>query len=88
MGANDMTEVKWDPPGPGPWQQDSAHNPVCQSLVIQELYPEGFNKGFTETFAAFGVLLDRLAMGVVNGFTYHQPQPFDLPGPDGPRGYL
>jgi pyruvate,water dikinase len=53
--------------------------------VIQELYPPGFNKGFTETFAAFGVLLDRLAMGVVNGFTYHQPQPFDLPGPDGPK---
>jgi pyruvate,water dikinase len=24
-------------------------------------------------------------MGTVNGFTYHQPQPFDLPGPDGPR---
>ena len=23
-------------------------------------------------------------MGVVNGFTYHQPQPFDMPGPDGP----
>lgn len=80
-----MTATTWEPPGPGPWQQDSAHNPVCQSLVLQALYPDGFNKGFTETFAAFGMLLDRLAMGVVNGFTYHQPQPFDLPGPDGPK---
>ena len=77
--------VEWNAPGPGPWQQDSAHNPVAQTLLMQHVYPEGFNRGFTETFAVYGVLLDRLAMGVVNGFTYHQPQPFDLPGPDGPK---
>ena len=29
-------------------------------------------------------MLDTLAWGVVNGFVYHQPQPFDMPGPDGP----
>jgi rifampicin phosphotransferase len=74
----------WEPPGPGPWTQDSAHAPVASTLVMQEIYPEGFNRGFTETFARYGLLLDRLAMGVVNGFTYHQPQPFDMPGPDGP----
>lgn len=77
--------LSWEPPGPGPWQQDSAHNPVAQSLLMQQVYPPGFNRGFEETFAVYGVLLDRLAMGTVNGFTYHQPQPFDLPGPDGPK---
>ena len=77
-----MTE--WNPPGPGPWQQDSAHTPVSQTAIMQEVYPAGFNRGFTETFARYGLLLDRLAMRVVNGFTYHQPQPFDMPGPDGP----
>jgi phosphohistidine swiveling domain-containing protein len=75
----------WNAPGPGPWQQDSAHNPVSQTLIMQEIYAPGFNRGFTETFARYGLLLDRLAMGVVNGFTYHQPQPFDMPGPDGPK---
>jgi phosphohistidine swiveling domain-containing protein len=80
-----MQELTWEPPSPGPWTQDSAHNPIAQTLIMQELYPAGFDKGFTETFAEFGLLLDRLAMGVVNGFTYHQPQPFDMPGPDGPR---
>ena len=80
-----MDTITWDPPGPGPWQQDSAHNPVSQTALMQEIYPEGFNKGFTEAFAGYGLLLDRLAMGVVNGFTYHQPQPFDMPGPDGPK---
>ena len=58
---------------------------VSQTAIMQEVYPAGFNRGFTETFSRYGVLLDRLAMGVVNGFTYHQPQPFDMPGPDGPK---
>ena len=80
-----MDTLTWEPPGPGPWQQDSAHNPVSQTALMQEIYPAGFNKGFTEAFAGYGLLLDRLAMGVVNGFTYHQPQPFDMPGPDGPK---
>ena len=78
-------DLAWDAPGPGPWQQDSAHNPVSQSRLMQQIYPAGFNRGFEETFADYGLLLDRLAMGVVNGFTYHQPQPFDMPGPDGPK---
>ncbi len=81
MGSN----MGWNAPSPGPWQQDSAHNPVAQSAIMQVVYPDGFNRGFTETFAVYGVLLDRLAMCSVNGFTYHQPQPFDLPGPDGPK---
>jgi phosphohistidine swiveling domain-containing protein len=75
----------WTPPAPGPWQQDSAHTPKSQTLILRELYPDGFNRGFTETFARYGLLLDRLAMAEVNGFTYHQPQPFDMPGPDGPK---
>ena len=79
------TTLAWDPPGPGPWQQDSAHNPVAQTALLQQAYPEGFNRGFEEAFGGYGVLLDRLAMASINGFTYHQPQPFDLPGPDGPK---
>ena len=78
-------EVSWNAPAPGPWMQDSAHNPVSQSVVMQDIYPDGFNRGFEEAFAKYGLLLDRLAMGVVNGFTYHQPQPLDMPGPDGPK---
>lgn len=79
------SKLTWDPPNPGPWQQDSAHNPVAQTELLQHAYPAGFNRGFEEAFSSYGVLLDRLAMASINGFTYHQPQPFDLPGPDGPR---
>ncbi|WP_040491870.1 PEP-utilizing enzyme [Ilumatobacter nonamiensis] len=74
----------WETPNPGPWQQDSAHSPCVTTAALNELYPDGFNRGFSETFARYGVLLDRLAMASINGFTYHQPQPFDMPGPDGP----
>ena len=26
--------LDWTPPGPGPWQQDSAHNPVAQTATV------------------------------------------------------
>ena len=77
-------DESWTPPGPGPWMQDRAHNPAPNSTIAQELYPAGFTRGFEEACSQYGALLDRLAMGTVNGFTYHQPQPFDMPGPDGP----
>jgi len=77
-------EATFEPPGPGPWQQDSAHLPRGFSPLIAELYPRNAQKGFTETFARWGLLLDTLAWGIVNGYAYHQPQPFDMPGPDGP----
>ncbi len=80
----DLATIEWEPPGPGPWQQDSAHTPVSQTVVMQQIFTPSFNRGFTETFARYGMLLDRVAIGVVNGFSYHQPQPFDMPGPDGP----
>jgi phosphohistidine swiveling domain-containing protein len=75
----------WTPPAPGPWQQDQAHSPAPQTPIVAELMIPGFNRGFSETFGRYGVLLDRLAVAGVNGFTYHQPQPFDMPGPDGPK---
>lgn len=85
-GVGDMSATLiWEPPNPGPWQQDSAHNPVAQTPLLQQAYPAGFNQGFEEAFSLYGMLLDRLAMASINGFTYHQPQPFDLPGPDGPK---
>src|SRR5437870_4878451 len=31
--------LRWEPPSPGPWQQDSAHTPVAQSPLLQKAYP-------------------------------------------------
>ena len=80
-----MLDAEWIAPGPGPWRQDRAHFPASITPILQEAYPENFAKGFEETFAAWGVLLDSMNMRFVNGFPYMQPVPFDAPGPDGPR---
>ena len=77
-------ELTFEPPGPGPWQQDSAHVPNGFSPFMADVYPPLGMKGFAETFARWGALLDELAWFSVNGFAYQQPQPFDRPGPDGP----
>jgi phosphohistidine swiveling domain-containing protein len=76
---------EWVAPAPGPWTLDQAHSPHPQTPIVAELMIPGFNRGFSETFGRYGLLLDRLAIAGVNGFTYHQPQPFDMPGPDGPK---
>lgn len=82
--SESSVDVVWEPPGPGPWRQDRAHLPVSVTPIIQQIYPDGFARGFAETFAAFGVLLDSMRLEYVNGFPYSQPVPFDAPGPDGP----
>lgn len=79
-----MTDVDWTPPGPGPWQQDRSHMPVCVTPLIREVYPRPMARGFAEALAPWGVLLDTLRLEFVNGFPYLQPVPFDAPGPDGP----
>lgn len=54
------------------------------TLLLQEIYPDGFSRGFTEALAPFGMLLDTLRLEYVNGFPYTQPVPFDA-GPNAPR---
>ena len=33
--------LSWEPPNPGPWQQDSAHNPVAQTAAAAARLPAG-----------------------------------------------
>lgn len=80
-----MTQVDWTPPGPGPWSQDRAHLPVSVTALIQEVYPDAFSRGFSETVAPWGLLLDDNQLRFVNGFPYTQPVMFDAPGPEGPK---
>jgi phosphohistidine swiveling domain-containing protein len=77
----------FEPPGPGPWQQDEAHVPNGWSPLVAGVYPTGAMRGFAESFERWGCLFDTLAWGMVNGFPYQQPAPFDLPGPDGPPSH-
>ena len=82
-----MTDVAldWAPPGPGPWLQDRAHLPAAVTPLMQTAYPPGMMRGFAETLAPWGALLDTMNVHYVNGFAYMQPVPFDAPGPDGDK---
>jgi phosphohistidine swiveling domain-containing protein len=86
MGVEMSSEtVVWDPPGPGPWMQDRAHLPMAATPLWQSAYPPGMQRGFAETLAQWGALLDTMNVVYVNGFSYMQPVPFDAPGPNGQR---
>lgn len=43
-----------------------------------------FERGFAECYARYGLLLDGMTLRRVNGFSYTQVTPFDVPGPEGP----
>ena len=83
-GVINMLDAEWIAPGPGPWRQDRAHFPASITPLLQEFYPANFAKGFSETFAAWGVLFNTMNLAFVNGFPYAQPVPFDAPTADGP----
>ncbi len=64
-----------DPPGPGPWAQDGVHFPRPMTRYFQEVHPAPFRAG-TQAFARdYGMLIDGLQMGYVQGFGYNQVVP-------------
>lgn len=76
---SDRTTVKFEAPGPGPWEIDATHFPRPASRFGHDAVEAGFAKGFAYSCARYGLLLDRLQPGVVNGFLYNQPVPFGAP---------
>ncbi len=69
----------FEPPGKGPWELESTHacRPICR--LTQDGFAIGFVRGFKEGTARYGVLLDHLKPGFVNGFIYNQPVPVGAP---------
>lgn len=65
-GGTMSNDHVWDAPGPGPWRQGRAHNPVSQSRLMQQVCPAGFNRRCEGTFSAYHLLLHRLAMRMVD----------------------
>src|SRR5437773_2591803 len=72
------TGLHFEPPGPGSWAQEPVHFPRPITRYFQETHPPAFKKG-TKDFARFyGLLIDGIQVGYVNGFCYNQV----LPAPD------
>jgi len=76
-------ELRFEPPGPGSWEQDPVHFPRPMTRYWQETHPPAFKKGTNDFARFYGLLIDGLQMGYVNGFGYRQVLPVpeaEIPG--------
>ena len=69
------TQLRFEPPGPGPWAQDPVHFPRPLTRYFQETHPAAFKKGTNDFARFYGLLIDGLTSGYVNGFCYRQVPP-------------
>jgi phosphohistidine swiveling domain-containing protein len=69
------TDFHYDPPGPGFWTQDPVHFPRPLTRYWVETHPAGFRRGTAEFARNYGMLIDGLAAGYVNGIAYNSVQP-------------
>src|SRR3954468_11020106 len=71
-------KLRFEPPGPGSWEQDPVHLPRPMTRYFQETHPPSFKRGTNDFARFYGLLIDGLQIGYVNGFGYNQV----LPAPD------
>jgi pyruvate,water dikinase len=76
--SDTSTELRFEPPGPGSWQQDAVHFPRPLTRYFQETHPPSFKRGTNDFARFYGMLIDGLQISYVNGFGYNQV----LPAPD------
>jgi len=76
MTASDPpTGLRFEPPGPGPWEQDAVHLPRPTTRYYQETQPAAFKQGTNDFARFYGMLIDGLQIAYVNGFGYNQVRP-------------
>ena len=76
MTASDASsELHLEPPGPGPWKQDPVHFPRPLTRYFQEMHPPAFKRGTNDFARFYGMIIDGLQMGYVQGFGYNQVLP-------------
>ena len=76
MTASDApSKLHLEPPGPGPWKQDAVHFPRPLTRYFQEMHPPAFKRGTNDFARFYGMIIDGLEMGYVQGFGYNQVLP-------------
>ncbi len=68
-------QLHFEPPGPGSWAQDPVHFPRPMTRYFQETHPAPFKRGTNDFARFYGLLIDGLQIGYVNGFGYNQVLP-------------
>lgn len=70
-----VSELRFEPPGPGFWELDPVHFPRPATRYWTETHPESFKRGTSEFARLYGMLIDSLEMAYVNGFAYRAVRP-------------
>lgn len=68
-------ELRFNPPGPGFWEQDPVHFPRAMTRYWAETHPAAFRRGTSDFARYYGMLIDGLEMEYVNGFGYKAARP-------------
>lgn len=71
----DRPALNLEAPGPGSWEQDPVHFPRPMTRYFQEIHPPAFEQGTGDFARFYGMLIDGLRMGYVQGFGYKQMLP-------------
>jgi phosphohistidine swiveling domain-containing protein len=75
LSAHAPSELRFDPPGPGFWEQDAVHFPRPVTRYWAEMHPEPFKRGFRELTSYYGMLIDTIDYAYLNGFAYRRLVP-------------
>lgn len=73
--ASSPTGRPFEPPGPGAWEQDPVHFPRPLTRYFQEVHPPAFKRGTNDFARFYGMLIDGIQIGYVQGFAYNQVLP-------------
>ena len=69
------TDLHFEPPGPGPWHLDAVHFPRPVTRYFVETHPEPFRRGFSDFTRFYGMPVEGMQYGYVNGFAYSTMRP-------------
>src|SRR5262245_3130202 len=70
MSVEAQSVLRFDPPGPGFWEQDAVHFPRPVTRYWAEMHPEPFKRGFQELTSYYGMLIDTIDYRYLSGFAY------------------
>ena len=74
-GSETTTELRFEPPGPGGWALDPVHFPRPVTRYWAETHPAAFKRGTSDFARFYGMLIDGMDTGYVNGFAYNMMRP-------------
>lgn len=67
---SDPSLLSWEPPDPGEWEFDAAHQHTVLTATAQTVMPETMAAGFKLAFGRLGLPMSHMSAQPVNGWAY------------------